>query len=122
MVNFSNNKFNESISESICNLTHLTVLNLANNSLVAQISDMGRYGLQVLDLANNKLSGVVPKSLHKFPKSDFVGNNVSIVYGNGEVPIVMPPKANLKTGRKIRILCFMVSPSFSIQINHMQLH
>ncbi|GKC38774.1 probable inactive receptor kinase [Tanacetum coccineum] len=101
VVNFSNNKFNGSISESICNLTHLTVLNLANNSLVGQIPDMGRYGLQVLDLANNKLSGVVPKSLHKFPKSVFVGNNVTIVYGKGEVPIVMPPKANMKTGRKV---------------------
>ncbi|PWA54675.1 putative inactive receptor kinase [Artemisia annua] len=42
VVNFSNNKFKGSISESICNLTHLTVLNLANNSLVGQIPDMAK--------------------------------------------------------------------------------
>lgn len=104
VVNLSYNNFNGSIPSSISNLTHLTALNLANNSLIGQIPDLGMHDLQVLNLSNNHLTGVVPKSLHKFPKSVFVGNNVSMIYSNDEVPIVMPPhkpNPSSKTGGKL---------------------
>nr|XP_043627514.1 probable inactive receptor kinase At4g23740 [Erigeron canadensis] len=103
IVNLSNNKFNGSIPKSMSNLTHLSALNLANNSLIGEIPDIGMHGLQVLDLSNNHLTGIVPKSLHKFPKSVFLGNNVSTVYSD-EVPIVMPthkPNPSGKSGRKL---------------------
>ncbi|KAJ0802669.1 putative protein kinase RLK-Pelle-LRR-III family [Helianthus annuus] len=99
IVNLSNNKFNGSIPSSISSLTHLSALNLANNSFSGPIPDLGMHDLQVLDLSNNYLTGVVPKSLQKFPKSVFVGNNVSV-----EVPIVMPPhkpNQSTKSGKKL---------------------
>ncbi|KAK9059323.1 hypothetical protein SSX86_021942 [Deinandra increscens subsp. villosa] len=99
IVNLSNNRFNGSIPGSVSNLTHLSALNLANNSLIGQIPDLGMHNLQVLDLSNNLLTGVVPKSLHKFPKSVFVGNNVSMIYSSDEVPIVMPPHQPNKSPR-----------------------
>ncbi|XP_071730692.1 probable inactive receptor kinase At4g23740 [Rutidosis leptorrhynchoides] len=104
IVNLSNNKFNGSIPSSISNLTHLSALNLANNLLIGQIPDLGIHSLQVLNLSNNHLSGVVPKSLHKFPKSVFIGNNVSIMYSSDEVPIVMPthkPNPSSKNSAKL---------------------
>ncbi|KAJ0716519.1 putative protein kinase RLK-Pelle-LRR-III family [Helianthus annuus] len=104
IVNLSNNKFNGSIPRSVTRVTHLAALNLANNSLVGHIPDLGLHGLQVLDLSNNHLTGVVPKSLHKFPKSVFVGNNVSGLDSYDDVPIVMPThtfNSNGRNGRKL---------------------
>ncbi|KAI3828802.1 hypothetical protein L1987_02912 [Smallanthus sonchifolius] len=109
-VNLSNNKFNGSIPISITKLTHLFALNLANNSLMGQIPDLGMHDLQVLDLSNNHLTGVVPKSLHKFPKSVFVGNNVSMMHSFDEVPIVMPThkqNSNPKYGGKLSEMAFL---------------
>ncbi|KAJ0700060.1 putative non-specific serine/threonine protein kinase [Helianthus annuus] len=65
IVNLSNNKFNGSTPSSISSLTHLPALNLANNSLSGQIPDLGMHDLQVLDLSNNHLTGLVLKSLQK---------------------------------------------------------
>ena len=59
IINLSNNKFNGSIPSSISSLTRLSALNLANNSLIGQIPDLRMQNLQVLDLSNNNLSGVV---------------------------------------------------------------
>lgn len=58
IVDLSNNAFNGSIPPSISNLRNL----------------------QLLNLSNNRLTGSVPKSLQKFPKSWFVGNDISLSY------------------------------------------
>lgn len=91
-VNLSNNAFNGSIPVSISNLTHLSALNLANNSLSGEIPELELRNLQSLDLSNNKLTGNVPKSLQRFPKSGFVGNDLSLSYDpiHG-IPEVNPP-------------------------------
>ncbi|KAK7366702.1 hypothetical protein VNO80_08699 [Phaseolus coccineus] len=56
VLDLSNNCFTGTIPLSLSHLTHLTAINLANNSL----------------------SGQIPLSLHRFPNSAFVGNNVSL--------------------------------------------
>lgn len=91
-VNLSNNGFNGSIPVSISNLTHLSALNLANNSLSGEIPALELLNLQSLNLSNNKLTGNVPKSLQRFPKSGFIGNNLSLSYSpNNGIPDVNPP-------------------------------
>ncbi|KAF3448661.1 hypothetical protein FNV43_RR09374 [Rhamnella rubrinervis] len=78
IVNLSNNGFNGSIPRSFSNLTQLAGLNLANNSLSGEIPDLDLPKLQQLNLSNNNLNGSVPKSLQRFPRSVFVGNNLSV--------------------------------------------
>ncbi|KAL5551915.1 hypothetical protein UlMin_002091 [Ulmus minor] len=92
IVNLSNNGFNGSVPSSISNLSQLAALNLANNSLSGQIPDLGLPKLQQLNLSNNNLNGSVPKSLQRFPKSVFEGNNISVSRSPAEVPhIFLPP-------------------------------
>lgn len=91
-LNLSNNAFNGSIPVSISSLTHLSALNLANNSLSGEIPELELRNLQILDLSNNNLSGNVPKSLQRFPKSGFVGNDLSLSYDSIHgIPDVNPP-------------------------------
>lgn len=78
IVNLSNNGFNGSIPYSLSNLTQLAGLNLANNSLSGEIPDLQLPKLQQLNLSNNNLNGSVPKSLQRFPRSVFLGNNISV--------------------------------------------
>ncbi|XP_042480053.1 probable inactive receptor kinase At4g23740 [Macadamia integrifolia] len=89
-VDLSNNAFNGSISSSISNLTQLTYLNLANNSLSGKIPDLNLSSLQQLDLAYNNLTGNVPKSLQRFPRSDFLGNNVTFTNSPSAIPVGPP--------------------------------
>lgn len=78
IVNLSNNGFNGSIPYSLSSLTQLAGLNLANNSLSGEIPDFQLPKLQQLNLSNNNLNGEVPKSLQRFPRSVFIGNNISV--------------------------------------------
>nr|GME00485.1 probable inactive receptor kinase At4g23740 [Ipomoea batatas] len=95
-VNLSNNGFNGSIPYSISGLTRLASLNLANNSISGEIPDLHLPRLQLLNLSNNGLTGFVPKSLQRFPKSVFLGNNVSFLdFSVSSPPIVsLPPQHN----------------------------
>ncbi|KAE9451997.1 hypothetical protein C3L33_16110, partial [Rhododendron williamsianum] len=62
-------------------LTSLTsALNLANNSVSGEIPDLYLPSLQQVNLSCNRLTGIVPKWLQKFPSSVFSGNDV--VLGN----------------------------------------
>ncbi|KAM6557650.1 hypothetical protein CsatB_004669 [Cannabis sativa] len=85
IINLSHNGFNGSIPNSLSNLTQLASLNLANNSLSGVIPNLNLPKLQQLNLSNNNLNGTLPKSLEKFPKSVFIGNNISF-------PSSTPPK------------------------------
>ncbi|CAN4077615.1 unnamed protein product [Withania somnifera] len=78
-LNLSNNRFNDTIPSSISGLSHLNSLNLANNSFSGTIPDLHLPNLQLLNLSNNNLIGTVPKSLQRFPKNVFIGNDVSLL-------------------------------------------
>ncbi|KAF7150178.1 hypothetical protein RHSIM_Rhsim02G0240500 [Rhododendron simsii] len=80
IVNLSYNGFNGSIPVSLSNLTQLQALNLANNSVSGEIPDLYLPSLQQVNLSCNRLTGLVPKWLQKFPSSVFSGNDV--VLGN----------------------------------------
>lgn len=80
IVNLSYNGFNGSIPVSLSNLTQLQALNLANNSVSGEIPDLYLPSLQQVNLSCNRLTGIVPKWLQKFPSSVFSGNDV--VLGN----------------------------------------
>lgn len=95
VLNLSDNGFNGSIPSSVSNLTHLTVLNLANNSFSGDVPDINVPGLQLLDLSNNNLTGVLPRSLSRFPSSSFSGNNIS-----SEPPAPQPAPALMKHSSK----------------------
>ncbi|CAO2837705.1 unnamed protein product [Amaranthus hypochondriacus] len=90
VLNLSNNRFDGSIPKSISRLTQLSALDLANNSLSGEIPDLGLPSLQVLNVSNNNLTGSVPKSLERFPRSAFVGNDVSLSNSSLEQSIMAP--------------------------------
>lgn len=99
-VNLSNNRFNGSIPPSLSNLTMLTGLNLASNSLSGEIPDLQLPRLQQLNLSNNNLHGVVPKSLQKFHKSAFLGNNISLGTSHDLSPTLPPSSQPPSKSRK----------------------
>lgn len=106
-VDLSNNGFNGSIPSSLSSLSHLTALNLANNSLSGEIPELHLPNLQLLNLSQNNLVGSVPESLHRFPKSSFLGNSESLLeYNVTSPPLVLPPRdlnpnPKLKNGWKL---------------------
>lgn len=87
IIDLSNNAFNGSIPSSLANLTHLTSLYLDNNSFSGELPDLNISSLQVLDLSDNNLTGVIPQSFHRFPSSSFTGNHFS----PENLPIPLPP-------------------------------
>lgn len=99
VLNLSENDFNGSIPSSVSNLTHLTVLNLANNSFSGDVPDINVPSLQFLDLSNNNLTGVLPRSLSRFPGSSFSGNSIS--YPDMFPPAPQPAPAMIKHTSKI---------------------
>ncbi|KAI4315501.1 hypothetical protein L6164_028301 [Bauhinia variegata] len=105
IVNLSNNHFNGSIPSSLSKLTELAGLNLANNSLSGDIPDLQLPRLQQLNLSNNNLQGSVPKSLQKFPRSAFLGNNISLDRSLDLRPVLPPssePSPKSKKRGKLR--------------------
>ena len=64
-VDFSSNKLQGDIPESIANLKMINVLNFSNNLLSGHIPSFLRNltNLESLDLSNNKFSGEIPQQL-----------------------------------------------------------
>lgn len=75
VLDFSFNGFNGSIPVSLNNLTQLAALYLENNSFSGNISNLNLPTLIMFSVANNHLNGSIPKSLQKFSKSAFQGND-----------------------------------------------
>ncbi|KAK9672523.1 hypothetical protein RND81_12G105900 [Saponaria officinalis] len=92
VLNLSNNQFNGSIPQSFSNLSHLTTLDLSRNMFSGEIPDFGTPSLKYLNLSYNNLNGTVPKSLVRFPKSSFSGNNVSYEVLIPPLPSPMSPE------------------------------
>lgn len=93
VLDLSFNNFTGNIPASISNLTQLVALNLSNNSLSGEIPDLQLPNLQFLNLSNNELNGTVPRSLKRFPKSDFSGNKLSPENDSPLTPAVSPSVA-----------------------------
>ncbi|GMY07391.1 probable inactive receptor kinase At4g23740 [Fagus crenata] len=93
IIDLSSNGFNGTIPSSISNLTHLTALNLTDNLLSGVIPDLNIPSLQQISLANNSLTGTVPKSLQRFPSSDFSGNNLTMENALPPAFPAQPPNA-----------------------------
>lgn len=93
IINLSNNGFNGSIPHTLSNLTQLAGLNLANNSLSGELPDLNMPRLQVLNVSNNDLNGTLPKSLERFPRSVFSGNNISFESVTPNMPPVFAPSS-----------------------------
>ncbi|KAI5325545.1 hypothetical protein L3X38_034619 [Prunus dulcis] len=70
ILNLSSHKLAGSIPPSIGNLTHLTGINLRNNSFHGEIpQEMGRLqSLQVLHLSENSLGGKIPTNISHCPQ------------------------------------------------------
>ncbi|RVX00706.1 putative inactive receptor kinase [Vitis vinifera] len=63
-------------SATIQNLTHLTGLNLQNNSLTGPIPVINLPRLNHVNLSYNDLNGSIPYFFRKFPASSFEGNSL----------------------------------------------
>ncbi|KAL3844515.1 hypothetical protein ACJIZ3_001918 [Penstemon smallii] len=102
VVNLSSNGFNGSIPPSFSSLNQLSALNLANNSLSGEVPDLHLPNLQVLNLSYNNLVGNVPKSLQRFPKSVFFGNNESLLdYTVTNYPVVLVPNEKIPNSKNV---------------------
>lgn len=101
ILNLSNNGFNGSIPPSITSLSQLVALNLANNSLSGEVPDLDLPNLQLLNLSYNDLVGSVPRSLQRFPKSVFLGNNESLLDYTVTSPIVLAPREHIPRGKNV---------------------
>ncbi|KAK1376343.1 putative inactive receptor kinase [Heracleum sosnowskyi] len=93
------NSFSGPLPFNISVLKNLVIVDLSNNAFNGSIpfSVSNLHNLQLLNLSHNKLTGSVPKSLQKFPKSWFVGNDISLsyswpVYKNHGYPPSINPK------------------------------
>ncbi|CAA0838206.1 Probable inactive receptor kinase [Striga hermonthica] len=105
IVDLSHNRFNGSIPSSFSGLSRLTSLDLAFNSLSGEIPDLPLPSLGLLNLSCNNLVGSVPKSLQRFPKSAFVGNNQSLLdYTVVSSPLVLAPRENDSRSKNVRRL------------------
>ncbi|CAN8265000.1 unnamed protein product [Cochlearia groenlandica] len=82
------NRLNGSIPAGLANLTGLVSLNLAKNSFSGQIPNLDLFGLRRLNFSSNNLTGSIPKSLQRFGKSAFLGNN--LIYENAPPPVGSP--------------------------------
>ncbi|KAE8716228.1 putative beta-1,3-galactosyltransferase 11-like [Hibiscus syriacus] len=86
IVDLSSNAFNGSVPPFVSKSDHFMALNLSHNLLSGDIPDISITSLQQLDLSNNNLTGIIPKSLQGFPNWVFSGNsNLS------SSAIVLPP-------------------------------
>ncbi|PWA55818.1 receptor like protein 7 [Artemisia annua] len=75
-IDYSDNLFNSSLSESIGrNLTYAYFLSVSNNLLTGTIPDIicNATCLKVLDLSNNHLTGRIPRCLIEF------GNDLGVL-------------------------------------------
>ncbi|GFP92613.1 probable inactive receptor kinase at4g23740 [Phtheirospermum japonicum] len=105
ILNLSNNNFNGSIPNSLSNSSQLNSLDLAENSFSGEIPDLPLPNLQLLNLSGNNLVGRVPKSLQRFPKSAFMGNNVSLLdYTVISSPLVLAPHDKNTRNKNVRKL------------------
>ncbi|EFJ05924.1 hypothetical protein SELMODRAFT_270002 [Selaginella moellendorffii] len=95
-INLAYNALNGSIPTSIDNLTRLTTLNLENNTLSGGLApELSLPRLVRFSVANNNLSGPVPRSLQGFSSAAFDGN--VLICGppltNNPCPITAAPPA-----------------------------
>ncbi|KAK9993344.1 hypothetical protein SO802_023047 [Lithocarpus litseifolius] len=86
IIDFSKNRFEGEIPESIATLKGLHTLNLSNNKFVGHIpSSMGNLAqLESMDLSQNKLSGEIPRQLAQL--TFLASFNVSYNLFTGSIP------------------------------------
>ncbi|KAL1556871.1 putative inactive receptor kinase [Salvia divinorum] len=93
VLNLSHNAFTGTIPSALSSLSQLTALNLAKNSFSGEIPDLNLPNLQQLNFSDNDLVGSVPRSLQRFPKSVFSGNDQSLLdYTITSSPLVLAPR------------------------------
>ncbi|XP_059429264.1 receptor-like protein 6 [Corylus avellana] len=94
----SSNKLYGSIPRSICNITHLLLLDLSNNSLSGTIPEclisMSGMTLQILDLRTNNLIGTIPEGFPNYCWLEFLGLNGNQL--GGELPKYLANCTSLK--------------------------
>eukprot|EP00249_Psilotum_nudum_P004573 c18083_g1_i2 orf=1-1359(-) len=109
-IDLSFNKLNGSIAYSLNNLPHLRVLFLQNNNLSGQIADLDLHGLANFSVANNELTGTVPKTLQNFSSTAFSGNQLCgaaqlATCSNNSTLLASPPPTPLYMARLLTIVC-----------------
>ncbi|CAA7023376.1 unnamed protein product [Microthlaspi erraticum] len=98
VLDLSVNRFNGSIPAGFASLTGLVSLSLAQNSFSGEIPDLNLSGLRRLNLTNNNLTGLIPRSLERFGISSFSGNN--LIYDTAPPPVDSPPTEKEKEKKK----------------------
>ncbi|CAI9767047.1 unnamed protein product [Fraxinus pennsylvanica] len=75
-VNLAENNFSGPISSGFNNLTRLGTLYLQENHFSGSIPDVDLPSLVQFNVSYNNLTGKIPKSLSRKPKSSFLGNSL----------------------------------------------
>ncbi|KAJ8445312.1 hypothetical protein Cgig2_010670 [Carnegiea gigantea] len=73
-LDLSHNNFSGVIPPEVSRLTHLLTLRLEQNGFSGSISALNLPNIQDFNVSNNKLGGEIPRSLSRFPKPAFSGN------------------------------------------------
>ncbi|OAY69011.1 LRR receptor-like serine/threonine-protein kinase FLS2 [Ananas comosus] len=81
-LSLSSNQINSSIPSYICELKHLEVLDLSNNSLSGELPQCWKNSsLLILDLSNNNLAGKIPSSIGLLSSLTILHLNNNNFYG-----------------------------------------
>ncbi|KAI3814585.1 hypothetical protein L1987_14225 [Smallanthus sonchifolius] len=76
ILSLHGNHLNGTIPSEFNSLASLTHLFLHNNKFSGQLRNINAKEFRKLDVSNNVLTGPIPNSLSKFPKSKFSGNRL----------------------------------------------
>ncbi|CAI8607346.1 unnamed protein product [Vicia faba] len=82
LLNLARNGFSGQIPNELSKLIDLVSLDLSNNKFTGNIPDKLSSSLNVFNVSNNDLSGLVPENLRRFPTSSFNPGNEKLKLSN----------------------------------------
>ncbi|XP_042019340.1 probable inactive receptor kinase At1g48480 [Salvia splendens] len=112
-LNLAENNFSGPISPGFTNFTRLGTLYLQSNHFSGPIPALDLPSLVQFDVSNNNLTGSIPNSLSKHPKSSFLGNSLCGDPLNS-CGIANPKKKKLSAGAIAGIVIGSVVALFAI--------
>ncbi|CAI8598765.1 unnamed protein product [Vicia faba] len=120
LLNLARNGFSGQIPNELSKLIDLVSLDLSNNKFTGNIPDKLSSSLNVFNVSNNDLSGLVPENLRRFPTSSFNPGNEKLKLSNDSpsypsLPGTVQNKHHSSKGN-IRIAIILASVGAAVMI------
>ncbi|CAI8607347.1 unnamed protein product [Vicia faba] len=120
LLNLARNGFSGQIPNELSKLIDLVSLDLSNNKFTGNIPDKLSSSLNVFNVSNNDLSGLVPENLRRFPTSSFNPGNEKLKLSNDSpsypsLPSTVQNKHHSSKGN-IRIAIILASVGAAVMI------